>query len=443
LKTHSKVPFQLLKEVWLLLNSRERLKSALNTPLYLNSIYLIVNAAAHSGLGFIFWVVVARQYSAEDLGLSSALLAAGTLLSYIASLGLGLGLIRFLPYSGPEAPRLINSCFILSALAAVILSTIFLIGLPLWSPVLSFVWQNYAFIAVFLAFVATATMLERLAEVFIALRRAKFVLLHYGIANIMKVILVFILANFFSVFGIFTSVFLGIAVALAVGVLLSLPKVMPSYRLRPNVRDMLSHERFRFSFANYISQVLWIAPTWVLPIMVANLLGAQNNAYFYISWSIAMLLFSIPYSVSSSLFAEGSHMEMQIRNQVIKSLKFMVILFLAIPILVIFSGKILLFFGSEYSIAGEKLLWVLLPTAIPLAVNTIYLSITRIQRRFRGIILVSAGVSLGGLAISYVLMPYLGIMGAGVGWLASNTIVSLIAFPKIVTLLKSEATSTN
>ena len=47
----------------------------------------------------------------------------------------------------------------------------------------------------------------------------------------------------------------------------------------------------------------------ILPIMVLNVLGAEQAAYYYIAYAIAALLFMIPSAISMSLFVEGSHGE--------------------------------------------------------------------------------------------------------------------------------------
>ena len=61
------------------------------------------------------------------------------------------------------------------------------------------------------------------------------------------------------------------------------------------------------------------APNLILPIMVLNVLGAEQAAYYYIAYAIAALLFMIPNAISMSLFVEGSHGE-ALKRTVVKSL---------------------------------------------------------------------------------------------------------------------------
>ena len=89
--------------------SPKLLRRHFGIPLYKNAYYLMANTMANSLLGFAFWMVVARFYSPADVGLASALIAAAGLLASISNLGLGFGLIKFLPSAREKATRMINS----------------------------------------------------------------------------------------------------------------------------------------------------------------------------------------------------------------------------------------------------------------------------------------------------------------------------------------------
>ena len=67
----------------------------------------MANSGVIAILGFVFWVVAARLYSTENVGLGAALISANQLLSFIGTVGLGFGIIRFLPDTEDKA-RLLN-----------------------------------------------------------------------------------------------------------------------------------------------------------------------------------------------------------------------------------------------------------------------------------------------------------------------------------------------
>ena len=422
--------------------SRRGWREASRKPLYANSVYLMATSAVTAALGFVFWIVVARLYPTETVGLGSALISAAAFLVFLASLGLGAGLIRFLPGAGRAAGGLVNSCFTISGIAAVAVSIIFLAGLPLWSPALGFVRQNPIFISAFIAFVTAATLGTLLDQTFVGLRRAEFTLAQDCLQSLVRVAIVIGMAKVFQVFGVFASWGLGWAIALGLSLFLFLPRLVQGYRPLPALRRQVSNEMVHFSFANYVSTGLWSAPAWILPIMVVNLLGAEANAYFFVSWAMAGLLFTIPLATSMSLFAEGSHREDRLARDVRSSLKLIAVLLLpALAVMLLAGDKVLLLFGREYSQEGTKLLWVLAPSALPLSLNVVYLGIARVRKRLKDIILLAAAVALATLGLSYALIAHLGILGPGVAWLASQSVVALAVLPRLGKFLRPEPTT--
>jgi len=423
----------LLDALRLLPTSKEGLKSVYGVSLYRNALYLMANSGVNAVLGLVFWVVVARLYSVEEVGLGSALISAGILLSFIGTLGLGFGIIRFLPSSNDKA-RLLNSCFTISLFASVIIAFIFLAGLPFWSPKLMFLRENLVFLAAFVGFVAVMALYNLLTRTFVGFRRAGFTLANCIIFSVLKIVLVVALAISFKVFGIFASWELAMAVCLIVSFLLFLPQILHRYRPLPSFRRQITNEMVHFSFANFIGELLQNAPAWILPLMVLNLISAEANAYFYITWTMAWLLIQIPLWTSLSFFAEGSYEEEKLSVDLRRSLKMIALLLVpAVVILFLLGDKLLLLFGREYSEGGTRLLLLLVPAAIPASINFLYLGIARVKQKLREIILVTGAIAFGTLILSYLLLPYMGILGAGVGWLASQMIVAIVLLPRLKT----------
>lgn len=108
-------PFKVIAEAIDIITSREKLKQTATTPLYSNAFYLMLNTAITSLLGFFFWMIVARFYTEAEVGFSSAIISAISLLALISLVGFNVSLVRFLPHADkPQA--LINSCYTLSGL---------------------------------------------------------------------------------------------------------------------------------------------------------------------------------------------------------------------------------------------------------------------------------------------------------------------------------------
>lgn len=408
------------------LTSKEGLKNLLSIPLYSNAFYLMADIAVVSLLGFAFWVLVAKLYTPAEVGLASATIAAVILLARLSGLGFGYGMIRFLPNARGRSNTLINSCFTIAGLTSLVTALIFLAGLNFWSPALLYIRHpifSIAFVLVTLAY----TLFLLTDQSFIAKRRAKYVLFKNATAGLLKIAAAFAFVALLTSLGIFASWGLAIFVALAIALFQFLPRAQQGYIPIPTIRKQTVNDMIHFSLGNHIAELLWFAPLMLFPLMVINILGAETNAYFYIPWVIAQMLFAIPMAVSYSLFAEGSHQESLLGSNTAKSVGLcLLILVPAIVVLLVLGDKLLLFFGRSYSESGTTLLRILALSTIPVSINCICLSVMRVKKNTKGVMLVSASIASLALGSGYILMTKVGLPGVGVGWIAAQTLVAII-----------------
>ena len=180
-----------------------------------------------------------------------------------------------------------------------------------------------------------------------------------------------------------------------------------------------------FSVGNYIANLFWSFTIYVLPIMVLNLLEAKANAYFFIAWTIGGVLGTVSLATTTALFAEGSFDEKRLASDIWRCLKITLIILIPPVIIVgVFADKILLLYGNEYSIEGASLLRMMALAALPLSINNIYFSVLRIKRKMKILILLAVLIAAVTLSLSYTLLPRVGIIGPGIGWLVSQGIVA-------------------
>jgi O-antigen/teichoic acid export membrane protein len=397
--------------------TREGVKGLYQVSLYRNAVYLVANSAVNCLTGLLFWIAAARLYDAESVGLASAAIAAVGFVVLFSSLGLEYGLIRFLPDDGNKANDTINTCFTTAGLTAFVLAGVFLAGLGIWSPALLPIRESPAFLVSFLVLGFVFTLSTTLIQVFVARRRAGFALVLGVIFGLARFIPLFLLVSVISNLGIYVSWGVAISASTLIAIFGFLPRVIKGYRPRITIKKTVLTEMLRFSLANYVSYILWALPIVALPLMVVNILGVEQNAYFYVGWSVASIIFVIPVNTSLSLYAEGSHHQEELGREVRKSLK--ISLVLVVPTLIIFlvlGEKILWLFGQAYSENTTRLIWVIAPSA---------LRIKRVQKRMKSAIILTAFMAVITLGLSYILLPVMGILGAGVAWLAGQLGASL------------------
>lgn len=408
-------------KIWIPKN-RHDLKAHLHDPLFKNAIYLISTTVATSLFGFIFWMIAARYYTSEEVGLGSTIISAMSLLSMLSLLGFNVALIRFLPTSNLKMD-MINSCFTLSLAASAVITIIFLLGLGVFSPKLLFLRSNLLFALLFITFTCVWSITTLLNSILTAERTAKYVLLKESIFGASRLPIPIFLVSL-GAFGIFVSWGIGSVIALITG-LIFLFHVIPAYRPAIRVDGEIISEMLHFSFWSYISNLFNVSPALILPIMITNILTPDLTAYFYIAWMIANLLFMIPRQTAQSLFAEGSNFDKRLGVNLKKSLKFISLLLIpSLLFILIFGDRLLLLFGSEYSEEGFGLLQILALSTIPLALNTVYVTVKNIKKQVKTVTLIYGVIAVGTLGGSYLLLGSMGLVGIGYAWVMGNGVVA-------------------
>lgn len=407
-------------------------------PLYANSLWLLLTSGANYGFGFLFWVVVARLYSAEQVGIGAAILPAASLVAFLSMFGLGTGLIRFMSRAGSEAPALINQAFTLGTLASVALGVMFVLGLDLWSPTLAIIREQPGYSVMFVSLVVLTALNVLLGQTFVALRHTGYGLVASLIHGIGRIVGAAAMVSVVGAMGIVLSWTLPLALAVGVCLVFFVPRALPGFRPRPQLRLRLLSAMGAFTLTSYVAEGLWAAPAWVLPLVVVNVLGPEQNAYFVLAWGVAMLPFVVPKALATAMFAEGSHRPAQVGADMVRSLKLCGLILGPVVLALVLAGdKLLLLYGERYAAEGRLLLAIATLAVLPGTLPHLYLANVHIEQRLFQIILISGVTNCGTLFLSILLLPWLGILAPGVGLLAGHTLMALAVLPPMVRLVKA------
>ena len=294
----------------------------------------------------------------------------------LSLLGFDIELIRYLPRENDKG-GMGGSCFVMTGLAVLLLSVVFLCGLHIWSPALLILRERAVFGAAFVLFAVAGSLAALQVNVFVAFRQAKYSFVQAVVAALRIAGLPLLVA--LGAFGIYAAAGFASVLAFIIGNLLIL-KVHSSYRPGFLIKKRVVGDMMHYSFGNYIANIFAGLPNFILPLLVVNVLGAEMNAYFYVAWAIAFMLSAIPLAVSRSLLAEGSHSPDMLRRDVIRSLKFIFVLLIpAIVFLFVFGRYVLMLFGSEYVQNSFEVLVVLCVASLPYTVNAVYTAVKRVQ----------------------------------------------------------------
>lgn len=413
------------------LAQRTALASLLRAPLFTNALYLWASSAVMAVSGFVFWTLVATLYDTTDVGRGSAAVSALTLIALASPLGMGLGLIRFLPGAGPRSGDLVNSALVVGAITSAAASCGFLLSLPLWSRELSFLAEQPAFFAAFMLFAAASSVVIIQDQAFVALRRARYVFLRTALVNLVRMVLPPALVVFGGAFGIVAATGLATTLGLAFGTL-AFRRALPGYRPaivldRGSVVSLMP-----FAMGNHLADLALVAPSLILPLMVVSVLGAEEAGYFYVGWFLGYILLAASVQMALSLFAEGSHRQEDLPRLTRQALTAGLATAGGGAALLWLAGdRLLLAFGADYSREATDVLRLVSLAALPAAITNVYLASERVRRRVGWLLALAGLVSATTLSLSYILLPRLGIAGAGLALLVGQGLGAAIAAARL------------
>lgn len=380
--------------------------------LFRNSIMVMMNLGTNAFAGFFFWIIVARDISPSDVGLSTAALSVAALITTFSGLGMSNGLIRFLPRA-ENKKTLYSSILIINLVLSGLLTIVVLLLIRLLFPSLEFL-NSGAYPVIFLLYVLLSSMLSVQNFTLIAMRRADLSFIQNALCAL-RVPIVFIIA-FTGLAGIFYSLTFGYFLAIVFGIIVLYILQIPfTYKLDIDAIRKI----FMFSLGNFTADLFVNAPLMIIPFIIINTIGATNNAYYYIAYSISSFLFIIPHGISMSLFVEGSH-DLPLRDTTIRAVKLLMLIMVPALILTfLFGNYILLIFNAEYAQKSFDLLKLLAISSIFSSVISIYVSILRVRKNIKMVNIVYMLYAALIIVLGYISLTYYGLIGIGYAWIAT------------------------
>ncbi len=394
-------------------------------PLYRTSFFMAFSSIFNAGFGFFFWIIAARLYSVEQVGLATALISSLGLVLLFSRVGLDFSIIRFFPTG--DKNRIFSTSLIITTLASLLAGMSYILLIDLLAPSLAFL-KEPCYLVAFLLIGAANSVATITGDAFVADRKAE----NYFVQNIFMALRIPLLIPlaFLGTFGIFGSMGLAFTVA-SIFALIMLVRSLNS--IRPEVDVEFIKRSFKFSSWNYVSSILSTAPTLVLPIMALNILGEAEAAKYYIAFTMGNLVLIIPSSLGTSLFVEGSHGEGLKKIVIRAGAASLALLVPAVLALILFGDRMLGLIGREYLDAFD-LLRVLALSSFFVTIYSLFIPIQNVRMKVGSIVKLNAIRCLLLLGLSYVLIQQYGILGVGYGWMITYLVISLL----IALIIKKE-----
>ncbi|MFM8321379.1 MAG: lipopolysaccharide biosynthesis protein [Chloroflexota bacterium] len=403
----------------------------LRTPLYRNGYALVANAVSTSVLGILYWMVAARLYATETVGVNSAVIATMTFLSSAGRLYLDGVLMRFLPRAGAQSPRLIQLAYLAGGLASGLLGLVFLLGASRWAPSLAFLWAKPGMAIGFVLATMASCIFTQQDGVLTGLRQAKWVPVENLLFAAAKLVLLLALARSFPEEGIFLSWSVPLFLSLPLVNLLIFRRLLPKHIAvgRSLQTEVKLREVVGYAGGLYAGFLFSAASSRLLPLVVLQIAGSRAAAYFNLPWMMMTSIQLIIPSMMGSLTVEVSRDESKLVQFSHKAFKQTGLLLAPAAVgLALGAPYVLHLFGQNYAAEAGWLLRLLSLATLPQIITGLYFGVSRVRRSVWGVAAVHSSLFVMNMALSYLLLGRLGVTGVGIAWLINQTLVALVLF---------------
>ena len=400
-------------------------------PMPVNSAAIMLSVVAAGAFGQVTWLLAARLSAPHEVGIASAYMSAAQLCAQLSLLGLGSAVFVLLPRHSEDGAALIRTLLSTVASGGLLAGLVYVaIAVTSLHELGSFVADPHALAVVLVqATVLPAALL--LDQSAVALRRADGVLIRSivsGVTRVCLVIALWLLATTTALPALFITLAWVVSTVLACMMGNSqLNHILRGFTLRPSFHKEFVCKGLRIGLPNHFVSLAMIGPGLILSILVTELLSASSNAYWYIAWMLAGIVFVVPSSNGLALFAEIANHPERTRAASLQSIRSSLLFGLPLAVcLGLAAGWGLPFLGEGY-VAGVTPVRIMVFGVLPMTFIETYVANCRAAHNLREPALVcflSGVVMLGAAAVGGVTF---GLNGVALAWLGAECVLGLWA----------------
>jgi O-antigen/teichoic acid export membrane protein len=403
--------------------TRKQAREVLRLPLVRTTAALVVNTGVNAVLGLAYWVVAARLYDAAIVGRGAGAVSAVMFVGSLGWIGLQQVLLRYVPTAGRAAGRIIAGTYAAAALVAS-LGAVGFLAYARTQPDLAFLVADGGAIAAFLGAVLVWVVFSLQDPALIGLGRAGFVPVENLAFGSAKLALLVVLAATGSPWGILGSWVLGCAWLVVVVNALVRREIQ-----RADVDGQPDWRRIgRFALGQHAIAVTMAAPDSLAPLIVLGLLGDSSTAFYYAAWTISFSVRLLAVNLGSAVTVQGSRdgPPTSTHRRHVGRIAVAVIV-PAVVATALLAELAMALYGPRYRESAADLLRLLAIAVLPYAAVTLFVVGERIAERTAAALTVVVTATGATLALDVLLLPRLGLAGAGVATLGAQLLALVVA----------------
>lgn len=407
---------------------------------------LVSTSVVTSALGFVYWTVAARMFSASDVGEAATAIAAMSLIAQFTVLGFGTALVFKLPTMASGRAELVSTAVVVCAVVGGAVAVACGVLLPDSFVGLPGVGHDLFSTLLFAGGIASHSVAMMLDSALLSVAGGGIQLGRNVIHAVAKLVLLAVFALTLHRYGsmsIYASWFVATVGSIAVVVVWMLRKYRTSLR---NLWPQLSALRgLQFQAAqHHLLNLALVVPFFAMPIVANVILGSEEAGYLYATWSLAGFVFVLPIAMSMALFASGAKDSSTILMEFRFTLRNAMAACAAANLLILpFGGLVLGIFGPAYAENGRMVLIVLCVGGLGLVIRDHHVAVARITGAVgrEAVLMVGLGAcELTGAAIG---ASRGGLIGLSLGWLAAVAVEVVVCTPLVWRAYRGRVTIAN
>jgi len=395
---------------------------------------LATSTVVTAGFGFIYWAVAARAFPATAVGESATAISAVSLLAPMSILGFGTLLLVQLPAMREGRTTLVSTATLFTALSASAIALVCSLVLPGSFLGLPGIGHRPVATAIFVALVASQAICLVVDQAFLSVAGSGIQLSRNLIQSVAKLVLLVVLAVTLARFGALTIVsswLLANVISIVVVVVVLVRRYRVTLRRALPRPSVLRGMHFAAVRHHGLNTSLFV-PYFAMPIIANVILGSEQAAYLYATWSLAGFVFFLPMALSWALFASGARDSTEFVTEFRFTLRSsLLICTAAVAGIAVFGGLVLRIFGEAYSENGYAVLVVLALGGLGTVIRDHHVTLSRvIGNEGREAVLMSV-LGAGEIAGAALGAHLGGLIGLSLGWLAAIAVEILVCGPLV------------
>jgi O-antigen/teichoic acid export membrane protein len=406
-------------------------RAAIARPVLRNAASMYGSALITSGLGFVYWIVAARAFPIDRVGIASAAISAMVLLGQAGLLGLASMTLGELAREGEFPVGLVSVACLVAGTASLLLGVGYVLLAPVVSAKLGRLGHGFAGPALFALGTGITGVTLVLDQAVIGINRPELQLNRNIVFSAVKLLILPIGA--IAPIGhkdivIFTSWLIGNLASL-VSFWIHTHRLGIRPHLRPAFRTLASLRRL--AFAHHWLNVADQVPRLLLPVIVSITLTSALTAAFYTAALIVGIVAVIPAQLSTALFALPRGQLDRLATELRSTLKLSIAVSLAGAVaFAALAHPLLLLFGHQYTKATTAMILLGLST-LPYAVKVHYASVERVRGHLMRCAAVSTAGAAAEIGLSFVGAKLLGLDGVSLGMDVALGLEMLLLWPVV------------